>query len=100
VSFTVVLQNYGQSDADGCLGIVPNQGQLAGMDGGAQATVIFSCPKCGAGYQATQDQHQHRCYGSFDCWVCRTEILCWVGQYDYTAWQAVETVVPFRRANE
>jgi hypothetical protein len=24
VSFTVVLQNYGQSDADGCLGIVPN----------------------------------------------------------------------------
>ena len=52
-------------------------------------TVLFCCPKCGAGYQATQ-VHSPAQSQSFKCQVCRTEVHAWSGAYDFLDWKAVE----------
>jgi rubredoxin len=60
------------------------------MTSGTQVTVLFCCPKCGAGYQSTQEQHPIRTSGSFKCQVCGIEVHSWSGIYDFFDWKAVE----------
>lgn len=59
------------------------------MTNGTQITVHFTCPKCGLGYKATQEQHAEKAGGHFDCIDCRAEVHAWSGIYDFTRWQAV-----------
>jgi hypothetical protein len=59
-------------------------------------TVIFVCPQCGAGYQATQKFLTEGATGHFKCEFCQTEIYAWSGPYAYLDWQAVETREPPR----
>src|SRR6266851_10171791 len=40
-----------------------------------QTTVVFSCPKCGLSYQATQEHSSDQNSGSFDCKNCKTNVL-------------------------
>jgi len=54
-------------------------------------TVVFVCPKCGAGYHATQTPCSEEANGSFCCQVCQTELYAWSGHYTYIGWQAIET---------
>jgi predicted RNA-binding Zn-ribbon protein involved in translation (DUF1610 family) len=46
--------------------------------------VIFSCPGCGAIYQALQARHKG--HGQFDCNSCASAILTWSGYYHFTDW--------------
>jgi hypothetical protein len=57
-------------------------------------TVLFCCPRCGAGYQAEQraQGESKTIPGHFDCQVCGREILAWTDRYEYVNWKAVETV--------
>jgi predicted RNA-binding Zn-ribbon protein involved in translation (DUF1610 family) len=54
-----------------------------------QTTVVFSCPKCGLNYQATQEHSSDQSSGSFDCKNCKTNVLKWSGVYDYSRWTPV-----------
>src|SRR5216684_5864675 len=54
-----------------------------------QTTVVFSCPKCGLNYQATQEHSSDQRSGSFDCKNCKTNVLKWSGVYDYSRWTPV-----------
>jgi peptide subunit release factor 1 (eRF1) len=58
------------------------------MTSGTQTTVIFSCPKCGAFYEATQEQHPDKHFGSFKCEDCKAEVHVWSGVYDFFNWKA------------
>src|SRR6266478_6141482 len=49
-----------------------------------QTTVVFSCPKCGLNYQATQEHSSDQSSGSFDCKNCKTNVLKSSGVYDYS----------------
>src|SRR5450631_307335 len=51
-----------------------------------QTTVVFSCPRCGLNYQATQEHSSNQSSGSFDCKNCKTNVLKWSGVYDYSRW--------------
>ena len=55
-------------------------------------TVIFVCPKCSAGYHATQKPSRTISTGSFSCEVCKTNIFTWSDRYVYLDWKAVETL--------
>lgn len=57
------------------------------MPKGNQSTVIFSCPECGASYQATQEHCPDVREGSFNCQDCEAEVLVWAGKYDYLNWK-------------
>jgi predicted RNA-binding Zn-ribbon protein involved in translation (DUF1610 family) len=61
---------------------------ISGMTSGTQIAVIFSCPKCGAFYEATQEQHPDKHYGSFKCEDCKAEVHRWAGMYDFFDWKA------------
>ena len=63
--------------------------QHCGMSS-SQATVIFACRKCGAGYQATQKLRSEGNRGSYACQVCRAEVFAWSGSYAYVDWHPVE----------
>jgi hypothetical protein len=39
-------------------------------------------------YDATQQCR--RDLGSFDCWDCMTEVLCWSGDYRYSNWDPID----------
>jgi predicted RNA-binding Zn-ribbon protein involved in translation (DUF1610 family) len=52
-------------------------------------TVHFTCPKCGLGYKATQEQFPEKRAGHFDCIDCRSEVHSWSGIYDFTGWQPI-----------
>jgi hypothetical protein len=69
----------------------PSAAHIRGMISRTRATVLFCCPKCGAGYQATQVQSPAHSK-SFECQVCRTEVHAWSGAYDLFDWKAVETL--------
>jgi predicted RNA-binding Zn-ribbon protein involved in translation (DUF1610 family) len=58
------------------------------MTSGTQIAVMFSCPKCGAFYEATQEQHPKKQYGSFKCEDCKAEVYAWSGTYDFFGWKA------------
>jgi predicted RNA-binding Zn-ribbon protein involved in translation (DUF1610 family) len=58
------------------------------MTGATQITVMFSCPKCGALCDATQEQHPDEHYGKFKCQDCGTEVHAWSGIYDFVDWKA------------
>jgi hypothetical protein len=62
------------------------------MQRGFAVTVIFCCPKCGAGYQAKQERHAFLGLHSFDCQVCKGEVHSWSGAFDYVDWEAVEVM--------
>ena len=49
-----------------------------------QTTVVFSCPKCGLNYQATQEHSSDQSSGSFDRENCKTNVLKSSGVYDYS----------------
>jgi hypothetical protein len=53
------------------------------------ATAIFSCPKYGRAYQATQEHTSEKTAGRFPCRDCRTEVYAWSGVYSYTSWKPV-----------
>lgn len=55
-------------------------------------TVIFVCPKCGAGYHAIQKPWPTISTGNFRCEVCQTNIFTWSDRYVYLDWKAVETL--------
>jgi hypothetical protein len=55
-----------------------------------QTTVVFSCPKCGLNYQATQEHSSDQSSGSFDCKNCKTNVLKWSGVYDYSRWTRLQ----------
>ena len=57
------------------------------MTSGTQTTVIFSCPKCGALYEATQEQHPDKHFGNFKCEDCKAEVHAWAGIYDFFDWK-------------
>ena len=57
------------------------------MTSGTQTTVIFSCPKCGALYEATQEQHPDKHFGNFKCEDCKVEVHAWAGIYDFFDWK-------------
>jgi hypothetical protein len=61
---------------------------IPGMTSGTQITVIFSCAKCGLGYEATQEQHPDKHFGSFKCEDCKAEVHSWSGVYDFFDWKA------------
>jgi hypothetical protein len=61
------------------------------MTESARSTVVFVCPKCGAGYQASQEHYPGESFGSFKCQVCRSEVYSWRGAFDFSDWKAVET---------
>jgi predicted RNA-binding Zn-ribbon protein involved in translation (DUF1610 family) len=63
-----------------------------GMSAITQTTVVFSCPKCGLNYQATQEHSSEQSSGSFDCKNCETNVLKWSGVYDYSRWTPVTLV--------
>jgi predicted RNA-binding Zn-ribbon protein involved in translation (DUF1610 family) len=64
-----------------------------------QTTVVFSCPKCGLNYQATQEHSSDQRSGSFDCKNCKTNVLKWSGVYDYSRWTQL-IAVPDRQASD
>jgi hypothetical protein len=60
---------------------------------GSPITVVFCCPKCAAGYQASQARRSDRLIrivGRFRCVVCSNEVYSWDGDYDYRDWKAIE----------
>jgi hypothetical protein len=59
------------------------------MTSGTQTTVIFSCPKCGLLYQATQEQCPDKHFGTFNCGDCKTSVHSWSGVYDFFDWKAI-----------
>ena len=52
-------------------------------------TVIFACPKCGLGHEATQVQVPTKKLGRFDCVDCGATIHSWYGVFDYSGCRAV-----------
>jgi hypothetical protein len=53
-------------------------------------TVLFSCPRCGLGYQAMQERVSDTTAGQFDCTGCAAEVYAWSGFYDYVVWKPIE----------
>ena len=66
-----------------------SRAHIPDMTSGTQTTVIFSCPKCGLGYRATQEQHSDKQTGSFKCGVCKAEVHAWSGAYDFFGWKPI-----------
>jgi hypothetical protein len=66
----------------------PIRPHIRSMTSGTQIPVIFSCPKCGVYYQATQEQRPDKHFGSFKCEDCKAEVHAWSGIYDYFDWKA------------
>jgi hypothetical protein len=58
------------------------------MTSGTQITVTFSCPKCCAFYEATQEHRADNHFGKFKCQDRGTEVHAWLGIYDYVDWKA------------
>jgi hypothetical protein len=58
------------------------------MTSGTQITVIFSCPKCCFCYEATQEQHPDKHFGSFKCQDCKAEVHAWSGIFNFFDWKA------------
>jgi predicted RNA-binding Zn-ribbon protein involved in translation (DUF1610 family) len=58
-----------------------------GMTRGAQSTVVFACPNCGAIYQAAQHRVPDRCFGVFNCLACHAQVYAWHGAYDFLDWK-------------
>jgi len=56
------------------------------MTSATQITVMFSCPKCRAVYETTQEHHPDNHFGKFKCQDCKTEVHAWSGVYDYIGW--------------
>jgi hypothetical protein len=46
--------------------------------------VIFSCPKCGIAFRATQEQFPYERPVRFDCVDCNAGVHSWTGLYDFT----------------
>jgi len=53
-------------------------------------TSVFSCPKCGRIYQATQKHVAEKRAGRVDCQNCGTVIHTWYGFFRYADWEAIE----------
>jgi hypothetical protein len=53
-------------------------------------TVVFSCPKCGLVYQATQQHDPINRPGRFDCMHCRATVHSWTDVYDYVVWKPLK----------
>jgi hypothetical protein len=67
------------------------------MTSATQITVMFSCPKCSAFYEATQEHHPDNHFGKFKCQDCQTEVHAWSGIYDYVDWKATTMGPPISR---
>jgi predicted RNA-binding Zn-ribbon protein involved in translation (DUF1610 family) len=59
------------------------------MTSGIRTTVVFSCPKCGRIYQATQEHVAEKRAGGVDCQDCGTVIHTWYGFFRYADWKAI-----------
>jgi hypothetical protein len=53
-------------------------------------TVLFSCPKCGLGYQAMQEHVPKTIAGRFVCMDCAAEVHTWSGFYDFIVWKPMK----------
>jgi hypothetical protein len=67
------------------------------MTSGTQITVMFSCPKCWAFYEATQEHRADNRFGKFKCQDCGTEVHAWSGIYDFVDWKAATMGPPISR---
>jgi hypothetical protein len=59
-------------------------------------SVLFSCPKCGRVYRASQNLlgRNARQPGRLDCTVCRAMVHSWSGAYDYAIWTPLDIQAP------
>jgi DNA-directed RNA polymerase subunit RPC12/RpoP len=56
----------------------------------ASSIVVFVCPECRAGYQATQQRFPGGSAGSYKCMVCRAEVYAWDGDFHFFGWKPVD----------
>ncbi len=56
--------------------------------------VVFSCPKCGLAYQATQLHRSTKVVGQLICMNCKELVHSWESVYDYVVWKPIQAKRP------
>jgi DNA-directed RNA polymerase subunit RPC12/RpoP len=80
------VRRFGPVD---CLRIGSVRGHNGRMATGQITDVIFACSKCGMIYSAVQERKLVDEAKTFNCTHCSTQILEWLGEFDYHGWKQI-----------